>query len=186
MSGCQSKCGGRSQSVIATESKAGAKPQARPKPAGKPGEGLEPEFWRRKTLEEMSPEEWEALCDGCGKCCLLKLEDDETGKVWYTDVACRLFDNDSCQCGAYAMRRTLVSQCMVLTPEEVRDSADWMPRTCAYRLVALGYDLYSWHPLITGDRDSVHTSGISVQGQTTPEYEVDEDDLLDHVVGEIL
>ena len=147
---------------------------------------LEPEFWRKKTLEQMSTEEWEALCDGCGKCCLLKLEDEDTGKVHYTDVACRLFDDATCRCGNYPLRRTLVPQCVVLDPETVRETVGWMPRTCAYRLVADGYDLYAWHPLISGDPESVHKAGISVQGWTVPEYEVEEEDLLDHVVGDIL
>ena len=145
---------------------------------------IAPEFWRTKTLEEMNSAEWEALCDGCGKCCLLKLEDDETGRVWYTDVACRLFDDATCRCGNYALRRTLVSQCMVLTPEVVRETKDWMPRTCAYRLVADGYDLYSWHPLVSGDPESVHTSNVSVKGMTTPEYEAPEETLVDRIIGE--
>lgn len=132
----------------------------------------------------MTKAEWEALCDGCGKCCLLKLEDDDTGKVWYTDVACRLFDDAACRCGNYALRKTLVPQCVVLTPRTVAETKDWMPRTCAYRLVADGYDLYPWHPLITGDPDSTHKANISVQGQTTPEYEVAEETLIDRVVGE--
>lgn len=147
---------------------------------------LKPGFWRDKTLEELSEEEWEALCDGCGKCCLLKLEDEETGRVSYTNVACRLFDPETCRCGSYALRFQLVPQCMRLTPEMVRREKDWMPRTCAYRLLADGYDLYPWHPLITGDPISVHTAGVSVQFACEPEYEVPEDELQDHIIGETI
>ncbi|MEL6318880.1 MAG: YcgN family cysteine cluster protein, partial [Pseudomonadota bacterium] len=106
--------------------------------------------------------------------------------VWYTDVACRLFDGDTCRCGDYANRRILVAQCLVLTPESVRENVDWMPRTCAYRLVALGYDLYPWHPLVTGDPLSTQTAGCSVRGWTVPEYEVDPDDVMSHVLGETI
>ncbi len=162
---------------------------ARPKPAcrdAEPPPELEPAFWRSKALEEMSDAEWEALCDGCGKCCLLKLEDEDTGRVAYTNVACRLFDPDTCRCGSYELRFHLVPQCIRLTPEMVRREKDWMPRTCAYRLLADGYDLYPWHPLITGDPESVHRSGVSVQFACRPEYEVPEDELVDHVIGEAI
>lgn len=147
---------------------------------------LEPEFWKRKTLEELNPDEWEALCDGCGKCCLIKLEDEETGRLHQTRVACRLFDEDLCRCGAYDRRAELVPQCMVLTPEVVRRSLDWIPRTCAYRLVAEGYDLYSWHPLVSGDPESVHRAGVSVRGAVVPEWEVADDEMFDHVVEDML
>ena len=147
---------------------------------------LEPEFWRKKTLEEMNRAEWEALCDGCGKCCLLKLEDDDLGKVWYTNVACRLFNHGACRCGDYPRRKERVPQCLVLTPESVRENADWMPRSCAYRLLAEGYDLYAWHPLISGDPDSVHHWRISVRGKTVAEQDVPEDDLLDYIIGEVI
>ncbi|MCI4660732.1 MAG: YcgN family cysteine cluster protein [Neomegalonema sp.] len=145
-------------------------------------QALAREFWKKKQLEELSQAEWEALCDGCGKCCLLKLEDDETGHVYYTDIACRLFDDQTCRCGNYALRKELVPQCVVLTPQTVRESIDWMPRTCAYRLLAEGYDLYPWHPLVSGDAMSVHDARISVRAQTVPEYEVPEDEQLDHVI----
>lgn len=152
----------------------------------KEAEKLEPGYWRRKSLEELSEAEWEALCDGCGKCCLLKLEDEDSGKVTYTTIACRLFDDKTCRCGNYALRRTLVPQCVSLTPEAVRAEKDWMPRTCAYRLLADGYDLYPWHPLVSGDPDSVHKAGVSAQGWTTPEYEVDLDDALDYAIQETM
>lgn len=149
-------------------------------------ETLEPEFWRKKPLDQLSTAEWEALCDGCGKCCLLKLEDDETERVWYTDVSCRLFDPETCRCGNYALRRQLVPQCVVLTPESVHETKDWMPRTCAYRLIADGYDLYWWHPLVSGDPESVHKAGMSVQGWPVPEFEVPEDELQEHILGETI
>ena len=139
-------------------------------------------FWRTKTLEEMSRDEWESLCDGCGRCCLLKLEDGDTGEIAYTDIHCRLFDPDTCRCGNYALRKQLVKCCVILTPETIEDDKEWMPSTCAYRLLAEGKDLPSWHPLVSGRAESVVEAGISVQGITTPEYEVDEDDYEDRII----
>ncbi|MCI4665301.1 MAG: YcgN family cysteine cluster protein [Neomegalonema sp.] len=158
------------------------------KPNKRRGRGaqLEPEFWRKKTLEQLSHEEWEALCDGCGKCCLLKLEDCDTNKVSYTNVACRLFDPETCRCGSYDLRFQLVPQCVQLTPETVRREKEWMPRTCAYRLVAEGYDLYPWHPLRTGDANSVHEAGVSILNQCELEFDVPEDELEDHIVAETI
>ena len=104
----------------------------------------------------------------------------------YTSLACRLFDDQTCRCGNYELRKTLVPQCVVLTPETVMAEKDWMPRTCAYRLLAEGYDLYSWHPLISGDPDSVHKAAMSVQGWTTPEYEVELDDAPDYAIEETI
>ena len=142
-----------------------------------------PDYWRTTPLEKMSPTEWEALCDGCGRCCLLKLEDeDRPGKVVYTDIACRLFDDTDCRCSNYALRRSLVKGCVVLTPKTLDEAKNWMPRTCAYRLLAEGRDLPGWHPLVSGDPDSVHLAGISVRRMTIPEYEVEEEDWLDHVI----
>lgn len=163
---------------------ASGRPGAPRRRGGPKAAPLKPGFWREKTLEQLSAAEWEALCDGCGKCCLLKLEDEDTGAVAYTSVACRLFDGDSCRCGNYALRKTLVPQCVVLTPETVREEAHWMPRTCAYRLLAEGYDLYSWHPLVSGDPDSVHQAGVSVTGWTTPEYDVSPEDVPEYVIDE--
>ena len=139
-------------------------------------------FWRTKSLEEMSRDEWEALCDGCGRCCLLKLEDEDTGEIAYTDVHCRLFDPDTCKCGNYALRKQLVKGCVILTPETIEDDKEWMPSTCAYRLLAEGKDLPSWHPLVSGRADSVVEAGISVQGLSVPEYEVDEEDYEDRII----
>jgi len=133
-------------------------------------------FWEAKTLEQMTNEEWEALCDGCGRCCLQKLEDRKTGKVQYTWVACYLFDIEKCRCTSYAERIRLVKGCSILTPSRIREYR-WLPRTCAYRLVAEGKDLPHWHPLITGDENSVHAAGISIKGRAIPESHVHPDDV---------
>lgn len=125
-------------------------------------------FWRTTRLEEMSQAEWESLCDGCGKCCLNKLEDIDTGELAYTNVACRLLDLGTCRCTRYPDRSRLVPDCVTLTPENVGALA-WMPSTCAYRLLAEGRDLPDWHPLISGDPDSVHRAGISVRGRVISE-----------------
>ena len=136
-------------------------------------------FWRAKTLEAMTPDEWESLCDGCGRCCLAKLEDEETGEVAYTDVACRLLDIGTCRCINYDERTRYVPDCIVLTPETIA-AIGWMPSTCAYRLIKEGKDLPAWHPLVSGDPDAVHRAGISVRGRVVPEDESIE--LEDHIV----
>jgi uncharacterized cysteine cluster protein YcgN (CxxCxxCC family) len=149
-------------------------------------DGTEPEFWKKKPLDALTRHEWEALCDGCGRCCLLKLEDEDTAEVHYTDIHCRLFDPDTCRCGNYALRRQLVPGCVVITPENIEEVKEWMPGTCAYRLLAEGRPLFDWHPLVSGDADSVHKAGISMRSKTTPEFEVDEDDFEDHAIEGIL
>jgi uncharacterized cysteine cluster protein YcgN (CxxCxxCC family) len=139
-------------------------------------------FWKRKSLEEMSDAEWESLCDGCGRCCLMKLEDEDTGDIYFTDVACRLFDSGSCRCHDYPNRSAKVDDCVRLTPQGVRE-LKWLPPTCAYRLVAQGRDLYWWHPLVSGAPDSVHAAGVSVRGRvSTTEDQIAEDDLEDRIV----
>lgn len=127
-------------------------------------------FWRAKTLSEMTDKEWESLCDGCGRCCLLKLEDTDTGVIDYTDAACKLLDLDTCKCSDYLNRKKHVSDCIKLTPAKV-EAFDWMPDTCGYRLIAAGRDLYWWHPLISGDPETIHAAGISVRGRCVPEAE---------------
>ncbi|WP_118135663.1 YcgN family cysteine cluster protein [Oceanicella sp. SM1341] len=143
---------------------------------------LRPAFWKTVPLTEMTSEEWEALCDGCGKCCVLKLEDEDTGRVHYTDVACRLFDDSTCRCSQYALRQSLVQGCVVITPDNLPQIRDWMPRTCAYRRLSYGEGLPTWHPLLTGRADSPRRSGNSMHHATVPEWEVDEDDLEDHII----
>ena len=138
-------------------------------------------FWVAKKLHEMTPEEFESLCDGCGKCCLHKLEDEDTGDVYYTKVACRYLDHNSCRCTQYQQRQQLVAECAVLTPESVKDTY-WLPETCAYRLVAEGLPLFDWHPLVSGDPDSVHAAGMSVAGKVLAENSVADDDLEDYIV----
>lgn len=140
-------------------------------------------FWKTKTLEAMSPQEWESLCDGCGKCCVSKLEDEDTGEIYFTSVACRLFNAETCRCCDYANRHALVSDCIGLTPQNVR-TISWLPKTCGYRLVAEGRDLFPWHPLISGDPDSVHKAGISMRGRVTAsESELDEpEDYFEHML----
>jgi hypothetical protein len=126
------------------------------------------EFWKRKSLAEMSGEEWESLCDGCALCCLQKLEDNALGETYFTNIACKLLDTDACRCTNYENRTKLVSSCLALSldsPEAFR----WLPATCAYRLLADGEDLPDWHPLNTGDPNSVHETGISAKGKCVSE-----------------
>ena len=137
-------------------------------------------FWKRKTLAEMTREEWESLCDGCGKCCVLKLEDFDTGDIYYTDVACKLLDCDDCRCTDYANRKAIVPDCVILTPERL-ESLHWMPKSCAYRRLNEGMDLPDWHPLVTGEPESTRLSGNSVAGQIIPEAHVAEADMPDHI-----
>ena len=129
--------------------------------------GEEP-FWEKKSLDQMTREEWESLCDGCAKCCLHKLEDIETGELAFTNVTCRLLDINACSCSNYKRRSEIVPDCVVLEPNNVTQLY-WMPSTCAYRLLAEGKSLPSWHPLITGDPRSVHRAGISVRGRCVNE-----------------
>lgn len=145
---------------------------------------LRPKFWETLPLEELTRPEWEALCDGCGKCCMNKLEDDETGEVAFTRVACRLFDDATCKCGQYPIRHQFVPECIVMTPENIESHMSWLPQTCAYRLRQLGQQLFNWHPLITGDPGSTMAAGVSMQHATTPENEVDEDDWEEHIISE--
>ena len=125
-------------------------------------------FWKTKTLAQMNEREWESLCDGCGKCCVISLEDADTGEIYLTDVSCKLFDTNACRCSDYANRKKIVPDCVKLTPKNV-PKLDWLPRTCAYRLVAEGRDLYWWHPLVSGDPETVHIAKASVRDKTRPE-----------------
>lgn len=146
---------------------------------------MEAPFWKTKPLEAMNPAEWESLCDGCGKCCLSKLEDEDSGEIYWTSVGCRLLDRSSCRCSDYAHRADKVEDCVQLTPKKVRE-IDWLPQTCAYRLVAEGHDLYWWHPLVSGSPETVHAAGISMRGRVTAlESDMaDDEDYFDHVLEE--
>ena len=149
-----------------------------------PRDGLRPGFWKR-PLNTLTPREWEALCDGCGKCCLNKLEDADTGQVFFTRIACRLLDDETCRCGQYEERKRFVPECVVLTPKSIAKVAYWMPSTCAYRLRHEGKALYDWHPLISGRAESVHEAGESIRGWTLPEYEIPEEDWEDHIIEDL-
>jgi uncharacterized cysteine cluster protein YcgN (CxxCxxCC family) len=145
---------------------------------------LRPRFWETVPLAKMTRAEWEALCDGCGKCCMNKLEDEDTGEVVLTNVACRLFDDATCQCSQYAIRHQFVPECIVLKPQTMDKNLYWMPETCAYKLLWQGKPLYAWHPLLSGTPDSVHAANVSMQGRTVPEFEIDEDDWEDYIIEE--
>ena len=132
------------------------------------------EFWKTKTLEEMSDAEWESLCDGCARCCMIKLEDEDSGEVHYTAIVCDLLELEQCRCTRYPERHALVPDCVVLTPDRALDFA-WLPTTCAYRRIAEGKDLAAWHPLVSGRAETVHEAGISVRGKVVPESAVHED-----------
>jgi uncharacterized cysteine cluster protein YcgN (CxxCxxCC family) len=136
-------------------------------------------WWACKPLTEMAPDEWEALCDGCARCCLHKLEDEDTGEILYTDIACRLLDINTCRCTRYAQRHREVPDCALMGPKHP-EMLHWMPKTCAYRLLHEGRPLPAWHPLLTGDPESVHRAGISVRHLAVPE---DPDrNPLDHIL----
>lgn len=144
--------------------------------------GAEPPFWKRKTLDELTPSEWESLCDGCGRCCLVKLEDEDCGKIHFTNIACRLFDPVTCRCSDYAHRHRKVHDCIRLTPAKVRELG-WLPPSCAYRLVSEERDLPWWHPLVSGSESTVHEAGVSVRGRIAgSERDVKLADWPDHIV----
>ncbi len=138
-------------------------------------------FWKGTTLHALSDAQWESLCDGCGRCCLNKLEDWDSGEITWTNVACRLFDEATCRCRSYENRTAQVPDCLRLTPPAVA-SMTWLPPTCAYRLISEGRDLYWWHPLVSGDPQTVHQAGISVRGRVVSEECVPVERLEDHAV----
>jgi uncharacterized cysteine cluster protein YcgN (CxxCxxCC family) len=138
-------------------------------------------YWYAKRLEEMTRAEWESLCDGCGKCCLHKLQEEDTEDVYYTKIACRYLDHDTCRCQDYERRQQLVPGCVSLTPENLAENW-WLPDTCAYRLLAQGFPLFDWHPLISGDPESVHKAGMSVRGKVLAEGSVPEEDYEEHII----
>jgi uncharacterized cysteine cluster protein YcgN (CxxCxxCC family) len=138
-------------------------------------------FWDEKSLSDMSTEEWESLCDGCGRCCLVKLEDEDSGEVFTSDVHCRLLDGETCGCSDYANRQARVPDCIKLTPENV-GTISWIPKSCAYRRIAEGRGLAWWHPLVSGDPETVVAAGVSVRGRTVSEDKVPPGEWENHVV----
>ena len=141
-----------------------------------------PPFWRAKRMSEMTQAEWESLCDGCGRCCLNKLIDEDTHQTVFTDVGCRLLDAKTCRCSDYARRQQRVKDCIRLTWRNIK-RLTWLPPTCGYRLVAEGRDLAWWHPLVSGDPETVHTAGISVRGRVTAsEKDVPDNKLEEYIV----
>ncbi|MDD8022595.1 MAG: YcgN family cysteine cluster protein [Paracoccaceae bacterium] len=145
---------------------------------------LRPQFWTL-PLTSLTTPEWEALCDGCGKCCLNKLEYEDTGEVEFTRVACRLLDGETCRCAQYEIRHQFVPECVRLTPKNITEIAYWMPATCAYRLRFDGKPLEPWHYLISGDPETVHSSGNSVRGWTVPEFEVPEEEWDNYIIEDL-
>jgi len=138
-------------------------------------------FWEVKPLTQMTASEWEALCDGCGKCCLHKLEDEDTGEVRYTAVACRLLDLKTIRCTNYENRKALVPDCLRLTADNIK-TYQWLPETCAYKLLALGQPLPNWHPLVSGTQESVIKAGVSVKGKIISERTAG--DIADYVLAD--
>jgi uncharacterized cysteine cluster protein YcgN (CxxCxxCC family) len=143
-------------------------------------------FWETKRLDEMTVAEWESLCDGCGRCCLVRFEDEDTGEVTPTRVSCKLFDADTCRCSNYAQRKRHVPACIKLTPWNI-EALTWMPPSCAYRRIYEGRALAWWHPLVSGDPETVHQAGVSIRGQTVSESALaDPDDAMDFPAPELM
>ncbi|EEX31691.1 MULTISPECIES: YcgN family cysteine cluster protein [Vibrio] len=136
-------------------------------------------FWESKSLEQMTEQEWEALCDGCGKCCLHKLMDEDTDEIYYTNVACSWLNSKTCSCKDYPNRFTSGEECTKLTRDDI-DDFTWLPHTCAYRLLAENQPIPEWHPLITGSKSAMHAAGESVRNKVV--YEIDVVDWEDHIL----
>ena len=143
-------------------------------------DGISKPFWKTKTLRQMSHQEWESLCDGCGKCCLIKLIDDISDELHYTTVACRLLDCNSCKCSDYVNRKNKVADCVVLTPRVIEELS-WMPSTCAYRLIQEGKELPWWQPQVSGNPNTVHEAGISVRGRVVSEKNIPDEQLANYI-----
>ncbi|MBV1906448.1 MAG: YcgN family cysteine cluster protein [Pseudomonadales bacterium] len=138
-------------------------------------------FWETKTLSEMSAEEWESLCDGCARCCMIKLEDEDTQEIVYTSLVCKYLNQQSCRCTRYPDRHELVSDCVELNADLALEFS-WLPKTCAYRVLAEGRSLEWWHPLVSGSGKTVHKAGISVRGKTISEHHVHPDAMEEHII----
>ncbi len=138
-------------------------------------------WWHTKSLAQMNDSEWESLCDGCAKCCLVKLEDADTEEIYYTNVSCQLLDTESCRCSNYAGRHEIVDDCIKLDRSNV-NKLEWLPQSCSYRLIAAGQSLPDWHHLRTGDRKAMHSYGASLRGKVTSELDVHDDDIEDHII----
>ncbi len=138
-------------------------------------------WWQTKSLADMSDDEWESLCDGCAKCCLVKLEDVDTEEIYYTNVSCQLLDTESCRCSDYAGRHRIVDDCIKLDRSNV-NKLQWLPKSCSYRLVAEGQPLPEWHYLRTGSRQTLHSYGASLRGKVVSERDVRDDDIEDHII----
>lgn len=139
------------------------------------------QFWQTKSLEQMNAEEWELLCDGCAKCCLVKLQDIDNDDIFYTNVSCELLDTDSCRCRDYAGRHKVVDDCIKLDKDNIH-RLSWLPSSCSYRLIAAGKSLPEWHHLISGSRQTLHSYGASLRGRVISELDVSDDDIEDHII----
>ncbi|HHO76052.1 MAG TPA: YcgN family cysteine cluster protein [Deltaproteobacteria bacterium] len=142
-------------------------------------------FWKNLAFDEMTPAQWESLCDGCGKCCLRKIEYEDTGEICYTDVACRYLDIEDCRCSLYEDRAQEMPDCLILTPDNLESSLHLLPETCAYRLVALGMDLPWWHHLVCGQKETVHSAQISVRDCAVSEEKVHIGEIQEHMIDTI-
>ena len=138
-------------------------------------------FWETTSLKDMTRKQWESLCDGCALCCLHKLEDEDTEEVYYTDVHCRYMDTANCNCTVYLERQEKVPNCVWLTPDQASEF-HWLPDSCAYRVLAERRKLADWHPLISGDPNSVHEAGVSIKGKGVADDQVAEEDWEDHII----
>lgn len=143
-------------------------------------------FWETKSLEQMTVPEWESLCDGCGLCCLIRFEDEDTGEIFPTRVHCRLFDSQACACTNYPERKRYVPDCIKLTPHNI-ETLQWMPLSCAYRRIHEGRGLADWHPLVSGNPESVHEAGVSIRGETFSEEDLaDPEDAVQYAAWDLL
>ena len=138
-------------------------------------------FWEEKALSELSEDEWESLCDGCGKCCMHKLQDEDSGELLFTCISCEFLDTQSCQCRVYSERNEYVPDCLNLKLDDLPEVSEWLPATCAYRLLYQGRSLPDWHPLVAGTKKLMHESHISVRSKAISECEVSEDDWQDYI-----